>query len=197
MMERKPLLKGENVSLVACEPKRDAPLLSRWSHNGEYLRLLDADPARLWSAEGSQKWLEEECELEHPNMILFMIQANQSEELIGFVDLSGMNWLTKDSMIGIALGDPAYWGRGYGTEAMRLVLRYGFTVLGLHRMSLNVFDYNPRAIRSYEKAGFRVEGRLREALNRDGRRWDMLYMGILREAWLANNPPGGESGGAQ
>lgn len=196
-MTRKTILQGERVSLVACEPKRDAPLVTRWNHNGEYMRMLDADPIRLWSSEGSQKWLEEMGDLENPDMILFMIQDNQSEELIGFVDLSGMNWLAQDTMIGIGLGDPGYWGRGYGTEAMQLLLRYGFTVLGLHRMSLNVFEYNPRAIRSYEKAGFQVEGRLREALHRDGRRWDMLYMGILREEWQANNPPGGEIGGAQ
>jgi len=55
--------------------------------------------------------------------------------------------------------------------------------LNLHRVSLDVFEYNPRAIRSYEKVGFKHEGRVRQALNRDGRRWDILYMGILREEW--------------
>lgn len=196
-MDKNRVLIGERVSLVASEPKRDAPLVSRWSHNGEYMRMLDADTIRLWSAESSQKWLEDESELEHPSMILFMIQENESESLIGFVDLSGINRLEKDCMIGIGLGEPQYWGQGYGTEAMQLLLEYGFTVLDLHRLSLNVFDYNQRAIRSYQKAGFQVEGRLREALNRDGRRWDMLYMGILRDEWEVVRASGGETGGAK
>ena len=71
-------------------------------------------------------------------------------------------------------------------ERVRL-LRFAFTELNLRRVSLTVYEYNPRAIRSYEKAGFVVEGRVRQCLNRDGRRWDMLCMGILKEAWEQQN----------
>jgi RimJ/RimL family protein N-acetyltransferase len=70
---------------------------------------------------------------------------------------------------------------------MRVMLRYAFRELNLHRVTLTVFEYNPRAIRSYEKAGFVVEGRLRNWLNREGRRWDMIHMGILREEWETLN----------
>jgi RimJ/RimL family protein N-acetyltransferase len=66
---------------------------------------------------------------------------------------------------------------------MRLVVGFAFRELNLRRVTLVVFDYNPRAIRSYEKSGFKVEGRLREAMNRDGQRYDMVYMGILKEEW--------------
>ena len=66
---------------------------------------------------------------------------------------------------------------------MGVLLRYAFAELNLRRVSLSVFEYNPRAMRSYEKAGFVVEGRRRQALNRDGRRWDVIHMGILREEW--------------
>jgi RimJ/RimL family protein N-acetyltransferase len=69
---------------------------------------------------------------------------------------------------------------------MRLIVRYGFEALHLRRISLDVFDYNPRAFHSYLKAGFKEEGRLRGYVHRDGQRWDMIYMGILREEWLAN-----------
>ncbi|MFM8321349.1 MAG: GNAT family N-acetyltransferase [Chloroflexota bacterium] len=68
---------------------------------------------------------------------------------------------------------------------MRVLLRYAFQELPLNRVTLNVFEYNPRAVRSYEKAGFRVEGRVRGGLNRDGKRYDMIYMGILRAEWEA------------
>ncbi|MGQ0601025.1 MAG: GNAT family N-acetyltransferase, partial [Anaerolineales bacterium] len=60
---------------------------------------------------------------------------------------------------------------------------YGFTELNLHRVSLGVFSYNGRAVRSYEKAGFRIEGRSRQAVSRDGQRFDDVWMGILREEW--------------
>jgi RimJ/RimL family protein N-acetyltransferase len=70
---------------------------------------------------------------------------------------------------------------------MKVILRYAFTEVNLQRVSLTVFEYNPRAVRSYEKTGFRHEGRFRQFLNRENRRWDMLFMGILRDEWLEQN----------
>jgi RimJ/RimL family protein N-acetyltransferase len=71
---------------------------------------------------------------------------------------------------------------------MNVLLRFAFTEANLRRVTLTVFEYNPRAIRSYEKAGFHHEGQMRKVLNKEGRRWDMLYMGILREQWLELKP---------
>ena len=68
-------------------------------------------------------------------------------------------------------------------DAMRIILRFAFTELNLRRVSLDVFEYNPRAIASYRKVGFVEEGRLRRFLHRDGRRWDLIFMGMLREEW--------------
>jgi RimJ/RimL family protein N-acetyltransferase len=70
---------------------------------------------------------------------------------------------------------------------MNVILRFAFDELNLYRISLNVFEYNQRAIRSYEKVGFVVEGREREFLRRAGRCWDMIFMGILREEWAQKN----------
>ena len=70
---------------------------------------------------------------------------------------------------------------------MRLLLQYAFLEVNLQRVTLAVFEYNPRAIRSYEKAGFRHEGRMRKVLNKEGRRWDMLFMGVLRDEWMQAN----------
>ena len=71
------------------------------------------------------------------------------------------------------------FGKGYGTEATRLVVDYAFDVAGLHRLSLGVFDFNPRARRVYEKCGFRLEGRLRHTLRWDGQWHDELVMSVL------------------
>ena len=96
-----------------------------------------------------------------------------------------LRWSHGDSVVSIALGEPEYWGKGLGTEAMRLCLRYAFTELNLDRVTLWVFGYNQRAIRSYEKAGFMKEGVIRGMLAREGQRHDVHIMGILREEWLA------------
>ncbi len=69
---------------------------------------------------------------------------------------------------------------------MRALLRFAFTEVNLHRVSLAVFGYNPRALRSYEKVGFTVEGRVRQYLHRDGQWWDMVFMGILKDEWERN-----------
>jgi RimJ/RimL family protein N-acetyltransferase len=186
-MTEQNLLTGEKVALVVVEPDKDAALLSKWATSSEFLRLLDADPVRMFSPASTQKWLEEQVGDKPgaglPEMILFMIRDLAEDKVIGFVDLSGFDPPNDNAWVGIGLGERETWGQGYGTEAMELLLRYAFVQLSLHRVSLSVFAYNPRAVRSYEKVGFQLEGTLRGALNRDGRRWDMLLMGILRQEW--------------
>jgi RimJ/RimL family protein N-acetyltransferase len=86
----------------------------------------------------------------------------------------------------MGFGDRQNWGKGYGTEAMRLALNFAFNELNLHRVQLSVFDYNERAIALYEKMGFVREGVYREYLQRDGKRYDMYLYGLLRREW-----PGG------
>ena len=72
-------------------------------------------------------------------------------------------------------------------QGQRVMLRYGFEELNLYRVQLDVFSYNDRAIKSYLKVGFVVEGRMRGMLLRDGQRWDFVYMSVLRDEWLAAN----------
>ena len=114
---------------------------------------------------------------------LFLIHSLETDQMLGFVSLFGIDWNHGNAWVGIGLGEREYWGKGYGTDAMRVVLCYAFTELNLHRVTLGVFEYNPRAIRSYEKAGFVHEGRVRKELHKDGQRWDALEMGILRQEW--------------
>ena len=116
--------------------------------------------------------------------LFFAIRAQESDAVIGFIGLFDLYPQHGDTLVAIALGEREYWGKGYGTDAMRIMLRYAFRELNLSRVGLIVFEYNPRALRSYEKVGFILEGHVRKALLRDGKRWDYLYMGILREEWL-------------
>jgi len=87
-----------------------------------------------------------------------LIRTLDGDCLIGEIGLDGIKYTHGDAFVGISLGERDFWGKGYGTDAMRVLLRFAFTELNLRRVSLDVFEYNPRAVRSYEKVGFVVEG---------------------------------------
>jgi RimJ/RimL family protein N-acetyltransferase len=177
------LFQGEFVRLSSEDPQVMGEAFARWNQNSEYFRLLDSDPARLWSAKKIKEWFEKDLDAALPNNLLFAIRTLEEDKLIGFIAFDGINWTDRDSYVAIGIGESDFWSKGYGSDAMRLMLRYGFTELNLHRISLTVFEQNPRGIRSYEKCGFKHEGRIREFLLRDGKRSDMLHMGILLQEW--------------
>jgi RimJ/RimL family protein N-acetyltransferase len=109
----------------------------------------------------------------------------QPAHLIGFVSLSGISAQHRAATFAIAL-DPTAGGHGYGTDATRLMVRYGFRELGLHRVSLEAWAFNERALRTYSKAGFVEEGRHRDAVFHDGRWHDEVLMSALATdpGWL-------------
>jgi RimJ/RimL family protein N-acetyltransferase len=185
----KDVLKGEQVRLSAMDPAEMGKAYARWNQDSELTRYLDARLVSLRSAKAISDHFEKE--LKEPSQVEygFTIRALADNLLLGDIGLYVIgDWMPRDAFVGLGIGEREYWGRGYGTDAMKVILRYGFTELNLRRVTLNVFEYNPRAIRSYEKVGFQHEGRLRSALLRDGKRWDMLYMGILREEWMKLYP---------
>ena len=182
-----PFFNGELVRLSEATPEEFAALISKAGRDTELMRLMDADPLHLSSKAAVQKWFEKYTEKDLPDHAIFMIRTLDGERLIGHIGLDGLSWSHADSYVGIGIAEREFWGKGYGTDAMRLMLRFAFTELDLHRLTLNVFEYNPRAIRSYEKVGFKPEGRQHNYLNRDGQRWDLIYMGILKAEWQALN----------
>ena len=159
----------------------EAPeVFSRWRNDTEYLRLL-GDPVLPMLASTIRRRSEK---YEPGESYRFLIYTLDNDHLIGFVNL-WLNNADRDAWIGIGIGDGANRGRGYGTDAMRVALRYIFDELEMDRASLGVFADNVRAVRAYQRAGFVVEGRQREEVLRDGRRWDTMIMGVLRRDWLA------------
>ena len=181
------LLNGKLVRLGALNPETTANHWAKWRMNSEFSRLLDTEPATIPSGKATQDWMEKH--LEDWLAFEFEIRTVDGDQVIGSTGLEGNIKFHADAFVGIGIGEPEYWSKGYGTEAMRLILAYAFLELNLHRVSLDVFEYNPRAIRAYEKAGFTHEGRERGRLLREGRRWDLLFMGILREDWLKTYQP--------
>jgi RimJ/RimL family protein N-acetyltransferase len=181
------LLTGQLVRLTAMNPETDAAAFARWEVDSEYMRQLDGGPHLPNTAKKVKEGIEKELS-EFPNNIGFSVHTLADDKLIGFVAFDGISWQHGDTFVAIGIGDPAYRGNGYGTDAMRVMLRYGFMELNLYRIQLDAFSYNERAIKSYLKAGFVVEGRMRGMLLRDGRRWDFVYMSVLRDEWKAQHP---------
>jgi RimJ/RimL family protein N-acetyltransferase len=177
------LLRGRLVRLTAEDPETFATGLSRWWRDSEFHRLLNYHASPMFSPRHVREWLEKEMEKTPTEFYLFGIRSLDDDKLLGFVDLSRPSY-SGNCWVGIGLGERDHWGKGYGTDALRVALRFAFMELNLQRVTLNVFDYNSRGVRSYEKAGFEAEGRVREFILRDGVRHDVIYMGVLRENWL-------------
>jgi len=179
------LFEGERIRLAPIEPEKDAETISKWTHDPDYLRLTSPDPARPIAPSVMKKKLEEqEKEIEkEKNQFHFAIRAKSDDRLIGLVSLAWIQWTHGVGTLRLSIGGLADRGKGCGSEAMKLILRYAFDELNLHRIGANTFEYNTGALRFLERHGFVVEVRRRQALNRDGRRWDAIVLGLLREEW--------------
>jgi len=174
------LLCGERVRLAALT-RDDLATVVRWQKNSRFLRLFDARPAYPKTLPALTEWLDERHKAK--DGFVFAVRLLDEDKLIGYVELDGILWAHRTGWISIAIGDDVYWGQGYGSEAMRLLLRFAFDELNLYRVQLTVFDYNERAIAMYERLGFRREGTLRAFMQRDGQRYDMHQYGLLYPEW--------------
>lgn len=181
----KDLFRGELVRITFEEPDALAKAEVRWQRDSEFVRLADSDPIRLSSEKRIREWIVENRvdKDPQPERHSFSARTLAEDKLIGFFSL-WVNLIHSEAWVGIGIGERDFWSKGYGTDMMNVCLRYAFLELGVQRVSLGLHDYNPRALRSYEKAGFRLEGRTRKDIMREGRRSDTLWMGVLREEWL-------------
>ena len=173
-----PFLIGDNVYLRAIEME-DAPRFVEWLNDPEVRCYLARNfpPLNLGR---EREWIENLYK--DQNSVTFAMVLKESDKLIGSTGLD-VDWRNRHAAFGIAIGDKTEWSKGYGTEATKLVVRYGFDTLNLNRIFLTVFDHNPRAMRVYEKAGFVKEGVLRQDRYVNGAYRDAIVMGILREEW--------------
>jgi len=168
---------GKDVRLRAIE-REDIDRFVRWFNDPEVRRyLLMYEPM---SRAQEERWFEER--LSRKDDLLLAIEVREGDRWvhIGNMGLHRIDWKNRGATLGIVIGEKEYWGKGYGTEAVRTMLRYAFHELGLNRVELETYSFNPRAQRCYEKAGFHREGVRREALYCDGQFHDVITMGILR-----------------
>lgn len=175
------LLRGDQIWLNALS-RSDAAVMARWEYDSEYLRLMDSSPALPRNEETIIRWLDAASKSQKD--FTFGIRLLKNDDLIGWAQLDGVDWVHGTAAVGIGIGNRSYWDGGYGSETMTLLLHFAFNELNLHRVFLTVFSYNERAIHVYEKLGFQLEGRYREHLQRDGQRYDMLVYGLLNREWV-------------
>ncbi|MBS2969524.1 GNAT family N-acetyltransferase [Metabacillus sp. KIGAM252] len=165
------LFTGRTISLTAPR-SADIEDMNNW-RNSHYLRMVDTDYAFPKVPDAPSKALE------------FRIRTNEEDQLLGFAALHSIEWNNQCGLLAIGIGEEENRGKGYGAEALQLLLQYAFYELNLNRVGLDVISYNEPAIRAYRKAGFTEEGRLRETVLRDGKAFDRIVMGILRREWIA------------
>jgi RimJ/RimL family protein N-acetyltransferase len=177
------ILTGHLTRLTAVNSDTDADSIARWSRDSQFWRLAQTEPAYPDLPRKRKQHIENRG-LDFEG---FAIRTLAADQLIGLIGLYTIFWHQREAFMGIQIGERDYWGKGYGTDALQALLRYAFKELNLQRVSLSFLEGNDRAMRSYEKCGFHYEGRQRHAWAYDGRRWDELYMGLLREEWLTMN----------
>jgi len=162
--------------------RNDIPLLVKWKNDPEIADLVRGGPINTTYELESRRY---EKGLAEPDVIRLIIET-LAEKPIGFISLGEIDKENRKAEVGMLIGEKEYWDRGYGTDALVALLKHLFFKLGLNRVGLEVFEYNHRAKKAYEKIGFKVEGIQRQGLYRDNTYYDILLMGILKEDLLKN-----------
>lgn len=173
------LFEGVLVRLAPPDPEKDAQVESAWTHDAEYLRLIDTAPARPLSPAAVKKKYERLEKAENKEFY-FAVRALADDRLLGFGHLFDVDLQHGAAMLNLGLGRPEDRGCGFGSDVLRLLVNYGFDELNLHRVGARTASYNTGALRFLARHGFVEEVRNREAVWRDGQWWDAVTVGLLR-----------------
>lgn len=173
-----PVLTGEKVVLARLR-REDVPEMARYFANLELTTYLGAFGA-AFSLQDEEAYFESVSK-SSPEQVTFGIYVRETERFIGGLDLRGINHRHGTAELGISVHSPDHWGGGYGSEAVGLMVEYGMYFLGLYNIQLNVFAYNVRGIRAYEKVGFREIGRRTGAVRLGQERFDSVLMEITAD----------------
>jgi RimJ/RimL family protein N-acetyltransferase len=181
------VLRGTRVRLRELR-ESDLPTLTAWWQDTDLAHFQNSGPVHPKPDAPIADMFRAWCANTGTDVGLSVVDA-ESGELVGHAALFGATVVSRSATFAVVIGPP-HQDAGYGTDTVRVMLRYGFAELGLHRIQLNVNGDNERAAATYQKCGFVVEGRMRELLHRGGRRYDLIQMGILAREWWATQPGG-------
>ena len=172
-----PFIVGKKLYLRPLEKSDINETYLRWINDAEVTKYMTTGifPSNM------EKLKEYFDHMNSPNHVILAIADKKSDKHIGNIALNDIDWVNRIANLGIMLGDKKFWGKGYGTEATKLIVDYAFDKLNLHRLWLGVLAEHFAAIRVYERAGFKVEGRLRQELYLEGEYNDKVIMGMVNE----------------
>jgi len=184
-----PLFDGDFVRLTPVDHEKDPEIVAGWTHNAEYVRMTSLQPLRPLTVGQVKKQFEQiDKDMDEGKRLFhYDVRTKEDNRLIGEARIEWVDWSNGTAFIKIGLPDPADRRKGIGTEVLRLLLRFAFRELNLHHIEVILPEYNVPALRFFEKHGFKLEVRRRQAVNRGGRRWDLISMAILRPEWEARH----------
>ena len=174
---RRFMIAGEHVILRAFE-RDDAERCYRWMNDPNIVRTLKSRYPIAFQNE--QEWLEGAM---HPSGSdrHFAIERKDDRSHIGNASIQEIDWVSRTASFGLFIGEPTAWNRGFGTDAIRTLVRFAFEEMNLRKLRIAVFEYNDRARHVLEAQGFIEEGRLRREFYREGTYHDILILSIFRE----------------
>jgi RimJ/RimL family protein N-acetyltransferase len=165
--------------------RHDLAALNRWRNDTEVIRHLVTN-FHFIGPEVDARWYDAYL-AGRDRAVRLAIVDTEYDRIVGCAYLTDVHRLNRSAEFSVFIGESDYWSRGYGTEAARTMLAHAFDDLNLHRVYLSVLTENARAVRLYERVGFAHEGRLREAVFKDGRYCDVLRMAILEPDYRRRN----------
>jgi RimJ/RimL family protein N-acetyltransferase len=176
------MLKGRSVLLRPFK-RTDISYFLKWFNDPEIVQYLEM--YLPMTEMGEEKFIEELGTTRADKDIVFVIEAirGASTKPIGNCGLHQINQKDRDAIFGIIIGEKDHWSKGFGVEAAGILINYGFQQLNLHRVSSSAIAFNERSIKLHKKLGFREEGRLRQAMFKNGQYHDRIEYGLLREEW--------------
>ena len=151
----------------------------KWMNDAEVLKYT-GQYSRIYSQELEVEALERLAKDGNHFAIIEM----ETDKLIGGCSFFAIDQLNRKAEVGIMIGEKDYWSKGYGRDALQVLLKYGFTVRNYNNICLRVDSFNARGIACYEKAGFKRQGVMREAVIRGNERHDLIYMDILASEYF-------------
>ncbi|MDF2840602.1 MAG: acetyltransferase [Clostridia bacterium] len=172
---------GEKVKIRAYQ-REDVPLAQQYLNDAETKRLLVPGIPYPFTLEEENKWFETISS--QSDTYSFAIESIEEGKYIGGCGVNRLEWKNSVATVGIFIGDKNYWGKGYGTDAMKVLLKFIFEQMNINKVKLFVYSFNNRAVKSYEKCGFVREGLLRQEIFRDGKYQDVYIMAILKDEYF-------------
>lgn len=172
------LLKDDRINLDRLNHD-DLVTIQEWYKDEEFTRNMDAILSIPKQAQDIQKIIEEKSDKDY----VFAIRDNKTNVILGIIGIDGILWNHRTAWLSVGIGRDNR-GKGYGKDALKLIMKLAFLEFNLYRLQLTVFEYNEKAMALYEELGFVKEGSYRSFLERDNKRFDMLLYGILRDEYF-------------